>query len=87
MNVEKATKKVWPKFEEKSAEGIPLYPVPYEPSKRAIWTGEFRPPKKGEWYLSGAIVEAYKAPNDLDTPRHIAKIANVRRKISFIIED
>lgn len=25
----------------------------------------FRAPKKGEWYLSGAIVEAYQAPNDL----------------------
>ena len=26
---------------------------------------EFRPPKKDEFYLSGAIVQAYKAPNDL----------------------
>lgn len=26
-----------------------------------------RAPKKGEWYLSGAIVEAYQAPNDLTT--------------------
>ena len=25
----------------------------------------FRRPKKGEWFLSGAIVEAYQAPNDL----------------------
>lgn len=24
-----------------------------------------RAPKKGEWYLSGAVVEAYQAPNDL----------------------
>jgi len=28
----------------------------------------YRPPKKGEYYLSGAIVEAYCAPNDLSTP-------------------
>jgi hypothetical protein len=28
---------------------------------------EFRPPKKGEFYLSGAIVQAFKAPNDLDS--------------------
>lgn len=26
-----------------------------------------RPPRKGEWYLSGAIPMAYKAPNDLST--------------------
>lgn len=26
-----------------------------------------RPPKKGEYYLSGAIVQAYQAPNDLTT--------------------
>ncbi len=41
---------------------------------RAKWTGEKRCPKKGEWYLSGAIVEAYRAPNDLTTPYHIAKL-------------
>ena len=28
-------------------------------------TGEVRPPKKGEWYLSGAVVEAYRARNDM----------------------
>lgn len=27
---------------------------------RAIATGEFREPEKGEWYLSGAIIEASK---------------------------
>jgi len=37
-------------------------------------TGEFRAPKKGEWYLSGAIVEGYRAPADLNTPYHIAKL-------------
>jgi hypothetical protein len=25
----------------------------------------YRAPLKGEWYLSGAIVQAYRAPNDL----------------------
>lgn len=35
-------------------------------------TGEFRTPKKGEFYLSGAIVEAYRAQNDLSTAYHIA---------------
>jgi len=28
----------------------------------------FRTPKKGEWYLSGSFVQAYKAPNDLSVP-------------------
>jgi len=28
---------------------------------RAVCTGEFRAPKKGEWFLSGAVPEAYKA--------------------------
>lgn len=35
-------------------------------------TGEFRPPKRGEYYLSGAIIAAYRAPNDLDTSYWIA---------------
>jgi hypothetical protein len=27
-------------------------------------TGEFRAPRKGEYYLSGAVIQAYRAPND-----------------------
>lgn len=41
---------------------------------RAMATGEKRPPRKGEWYLSGAIVEAYRASNDLTSEFHIAKL-------------
>jgi hypothetical protein len=33
---------------------------------------EVRAPRKGEWYVSGAIPAAYRAPNDLDTPYRIA---------------
>lgn len=56
-----------------------LYPVARPDVLRyALSTGEFRPPKKGEWYLSGATVEAYYAPNDLSTPYHIARL--VERK-------
>jgi hypothetical protein len=36
-------------------------------------TGEYRPPCRGEYYLSGAIVAAYHAPNDLTTSYWIAK--------------
>jgi hypothetical protein len=40
----------------------------------AVATGEFRPPRQGEWYLSGAIPAAYRAPNDLSTPYWIAEV-------------
>jgi hypothetical protein len=40
----------------------------------ARWTGEFRAPRSGEWYLSGAIVEAYRAPSDLTMEFHIARL-------------
>ena len=39
-----------------------------------------RPPRKGEWYVSGAIPMAYRAPNDLTgrflvvEPTHRAKL-------------
>lgn len=36
-------------------------------------TGEFRAPKKGEWFLSGAVPEVYCAPNDLSMKYHIMK--------------
>jgi hypothetical protein len=31
-----------------------------------------RPPKKGEYYLSGAIVTGYQAPNDLSSSYQVA---------------
>lgn len=36
------------------------------------WTGEKRLPRKGEFYLSGAIIQAYEAKETLSTPYHIA---------------
>jgi hypothetical protein len=36
-------------------------------------TGEFRAPRKGEFFLSGAIVEAYEARQDMNTKYWIAK--------------
>ena len=38
-------------------------------------SGEKRCPKKGEYYLSGAIPEVYQAPNDLSTVFHIMILA------------
>ena len=53
-----------------------IHSLNWSPSNvKAVATGEFRPPKKGEWFLSGAEVMAYKAFNDLNTPYHIARIA------------
>lgn len=45
---------------------------------RGALTGEFRIPKKGEWYLSGAIPEAYRAPTDeMRTPYYILRLVRV----------
>lgn len=52
---------------------------------RAIRTGEFRCPKQGDWYLSGSIVEAYRAPNDLTTPFHIVRLVVAREETSWVI--
>ena len=43
----------------------------------AIFSGEKRPPQAGEWYISGAIPDAYRAPNDLTSSYHIAKLVLV----------
>lgn len=52
-------------------------------SVRAVSTGERRCPKKGEWYLSGAEITAYKAPNDLTTKYHMARLVRVRLVPSY----
>jgi hypothetical protein len=38
-------------------------------------TGEHRPPRRGEWYISGAVVEGYQAPGNYADylPFHIAE--------------
>lgn len=51
----------------------------------AIKSGEFRKPKKGEWFLSGSPIEAYEAYNDLDTKYHIAKIVRTEKTITYKI--
>lgn len=37
-------------------------------------TREFRNPKAGEWYLSGAIAEAYEAKGDLTSRYNIMRL-------------
>jgi hypothetical protein len=41
---------------------------------QGIMTGEYRNPRAGEWYLSGAIPEVYLAKVDLSTPFHICQL-------------
>lgn len=47
---------------------------------KAVMIGRIRPPKKGEWYLSGAIPAAYRAPNDLTGSFHIMRLVRVHTK-------
>jgi hypothetical protein len=51
------------------------------------WTGEHRPPRKGEWYLSGAIIEGYKAKNDLSDAFHIGQLCRVKRRVVYEVEE
>lgn len=60
---------------------------PLQHKLRAVSTNEFRPPRKGEWYISGAIPEAYRAPNDLSTPYMIAHIVMVEKTIVETIKE
>jgi len=49
---------------------------------------DYRPPLAGEYYLSGAIPQAYKAPNDLSTPYLIVKQkAKMVRRQGWVPED
>lgn len=48
---------------------------------RAIVTDEFREVKKGEWYLSGAVPEAYKAQGDSLTKFRICRLVRIRTRI------
>lgn len=48
------------------------YPGHGHPPKFYMWTGEKRPPKAGEYFLSGAIITAYKAHADMGHWYHIA---------------
>lgn len=61
-------------------EAGPDYRIRY----RAKPTGEYRPPKADEWYLSGAIVEAYRAPNDLSPPYFIARIVRAKQVSTWV---
>ena len=63
----------WNPFKPRPLPKLPDKQIPFEFFPRRFlprWVRviEFRRPRKGENYLSGAIVVAYLAPNDLSTP-------------------
>ena len=41
--------------------------------------GEFRSPKAGEYYLSGAVPLAWRAPNDFTVAYHICELVQTKR--------
>lgn len=52
-----------------------IFPGEGYPRRYYIWTGEKRPPKAGEYYLSGAVPTVYRTNNDLSYPYHIMRPA------------
>jgi len=58
----------------KAGDKFPIQNLAMRGKYVAIATGEFRKPRKGEWFLSGAIVEAYHTDVALSTKYHIATI-------------
>ena len=69
--------KYYPLADEPSPEELYNLQGPNKVGIRAMATGEIREPRKGEWFLSGAIVEAYRANNDLSIAYNIAKLVVV----------
>jgi len=58
--------------------------LPFEYKMYAFDTPEFREPKKGEYFISGAKPELYKAPNDLSTKYlTVTKIYPVKAKTIY----
>jgi hypothetical protein len=53
----------------------------------AINSRQRRCPKKGEWYLSGALPKAYRSPNDLSTEYLIATIVRVKKETNYNITE
>lgn len=49
----------------------------------AVGTASKRCPKKGEWFLSGAIPQGYKAPNDLGDEYNILRLMLMRGVMSY----
>lgn len=53
----------------------------------AVLTGEKRQPLQGEWFLSGAIPEAYRAFNDLAEEYLIVRLVRVKTRTIIEVDD
>lgn len=78
----------WPTEEESCRLG---FDVPHrtrgkERQVMARITGEFRKPKQGEWFLSGAIPQGYRAFADMDGEYCILELVVVRRVVTYEVE-
>lgn len=51
------------------------------------WTGEKRAPKAGEYYISGAIPQVYRAPNDLTQDHAIARLVRIKAEVRIDITE
>jgi hypothetical protein len=71
------TGKYFPLADEPKSEDLATLEVEDRIGVRAMATGEFRAPRKGEWFLSGSYIEAYRAENDLTIAYHIARLVVV----------
>ena len=69
--------KYFPLADEPNAAELAVLNVEDRVGVRAVATGEKRPPRKGEWFLSGSFIEAYRAENDLTPSYDIARLAIV----------
>lgn len=90
-------KKIYPlgdrvTWQEMNSLGTDLGGVPFlsrqnaRKNVKAVTTGEKRCPKAGEWYISGAIVEAYRADHDLNTEFFIAKLVMTKTTVITTVE-
>lgn len=68
------TGKYFPLADSPTPDDLSALGLPDKVGVRAMATGEKRVPRKGEWYLSGAIIEAYRAANDLSCDFYIARL-------------
>ena len=69
--------KYFPLADEPSPDDLAALNVEDRVGVRAVATGEFRPPRKGEWFLSGSYIKPFRAESDLPTAYNIAKLAYV----------
>lgn len=63
---------------------LTLYPLGDSAMGRRVYCerGEFRPPLAGEYYLSGAIVEVWRAPSDLSQSFRIVRPISYAKQVT-----